>query len=229
MHTDMIAIFDIDGTVIDTQSAEGECYEKALLEVTGVALETLDWSTYEDATSSGIFREVIGLRPDRDALEQQFEARFVELLKEAHPIFPADFEPIEGAVAFLEILTAEGIDIAFATGGYCTEAKFKLACCGIDIDDYPHATSSDTPFRAEIIRVAAKRAGIPLSSSVYFADGTWDVKATQSLGVPMIGIGRKIEALKELQVPTRFRDYSSKDSILESVKKLANTAISDLP
>jgi len=219
---DRIAIFDIDGTVIDTQLVEGECYAQAMLEVTGLSLETLDWTTFQQATSSGIFREVCGHLSDAVALEIEFESRFLELLQDAHPHHPADFQPIPGAIEFLDRLMAEpGIEVAFATGGYHSEANFKLSCCGIDIAGFPHATSSDSPNREEIIRLAATRAGCSLSSAVYFADGIWDVIATRELGMPMIGIGRKVELLQSHNVKPSFRDFCNSDLVLEAFKDAA--------
>ena len=60
----MLAIFDIDGTVCDTQDVEERCYATAFEEVCGVSLSTLDWNEYPEATSSGIFHSVLDDRPD---------------------------------------------------------------------------------------------------------------------------------------------------------------------
>ncbi|MDF1657879.1 MAG: HAD family hydrolase [Verrucomicrobiales bacterium] len=219
----MLAIFDIDGTVCDTQDVEERCYATAFEEVCGVSLSTLDWNQYPEATSSGIFRSVLNDRPDLLKLEQEFESRFVQLLKEAQPEYPADFSPISGAVEFIDRLSdSSGISVAFATGGYYSEAEFKLKCCGIDLAKFPQATSSDVPGRSDIITLAAQRAGLSLSRSVYFGDALWDISACNRIQLPMIGIGRRIDQLREHGLTCAFRDYSNSDAIWNAFRRAAN-------
>ena len=50
----LLAVFDNDGTICDTQEVEGACYAKAIERVTGKSLATLDWTIYEEPTSSAI-------------------------------------------------------------------------------------------------------------------------------------------------------------------------------
>jgi len=213
----MLALFDIDGTVCDTQEVEGRCFAQAFDEVCGLSLETLDWSQYEEPTSSGIVRTLLAGDPDLARKEIELRDRFVQLLSEVQPKFPEDFRPIRGAVEFLSRLSTDpSVTVAFATGGFDTETAFKLRCCGINLSEYPHATSSDTPRRREILPLAAKRAGIDLSSAVYFGDAPWDVKVSGVLNLPMMGIGRRTESLRQLGLRNVFRDFSQSDALLKT-------------
>lgn len=215
----MLAVFDIDGTICDTQEVEGRCYAQAFQEICGVSLETLDWTKYDEPTSSGIVRSVLWNAPAIEAKEQRFRDRFVQLLIEEQPKFPEDFAPIPGATEFLKLLLNDSsVVVAFATGGFDTEAEFKLRCCGINLQDYPHATSSDTPRRRDIIALAAERAGFDLSSTIYFGDAPWDVKACKRLGIPMIGIGRRIEILKEFGISDVFEDFRNPELVLKAFR-----------
>ena len=212
----MLAIFDIDGTICDTQEVEGRCYGQAFEEICGVSLRTLDWAQYDEPTSSGIVRSILGDDPDLVKKERELRDRFVALLAEEQPKFPGDFTPIGGAVEFIAKLSGDSnVSVAFATGGFDTEAAFKLGCCGIDLSKFPHASSSDMPRRKDIIPLAAKRAGIDLSSAVYFGDAPWDVQACDSLDLPMIGIGRRIEHLRKLGIKEAFDDFTRPDAIFE--------------
>ena len=211
----LLAIFDNDGTICDTQEVEGACYAKAIEHVTGRSLSTLDWTTYEEPTSSAIARDLLAGDPAALAKEEDIKREFVRLLEQEHPTFPGDFTPLPGAVRFIARLKAERIcSVAIATGCFDTSARFKLKCCGIALDEFPHATSSDTPRRRDIIPLAASRAGFPVSSVVYFGDAPWDVRVSGILGVPLIGIGRRWERLRELGVQHVFRDYSDADAII---------------
>jgi beta-phosphoglucomutase-like phosphatase (HAD superfamily) len=210
----MLAIFDNDGTICDTQHVEGLCYAKAIERVTGQSLATLDWTTYEEPTSTAIVRDLLQADPDAFAKEQAIKDEFLRLLQEERPKFPGDFAPLPGALEFIERL--RGVcSVAIATGCFDASARFKLRCCGITIDDFPHATSSDTPRRQDIISLAARRAGFELSDVVYFGDGLWDIRVTQHLGIPMIGIGRRIDVLCSHGIQYVFRDYSDYEQIIE--------------
>lgn len=220
----LLAVFDNDGTICDTQEVEGVCYAKAIERVTGKSLATLDWTTYAEPTSSAIVLDL--LAGDRDAVAKTaaIKDEFVRLLKEERPKFPGDFSPIAGAVEFIARLQQEQIcPVAIATGCFDTSARFKLRCCGMALDDYPHATSSDVPRRRDIIPLAAARAGFPLSSVVYFGDAPWDVRVSAILGIPMIGIGRRIAQLQELGIQHVFRDYTDTAAILHALCGLAET------
>lgn len=217
----MLAIFDIDGTLCDTQEVEGRCYVEAIRRVTGVQLSSLDWTLFDEPTSSGIVREI--LSGDRDLLEKEMriEREFVGLMKEERPQFPGDFSALIGAIDFVESLKRDGQwSVGIATGGFALEAEFKLECCGISIHDYAHATSSDTPKRLDIIPLCAERAGHGIDSVVYFGDAAWDAKVTGQLGIPMIGIGRRFDALKGLGAKESFRDYSKPEDITAAMARL---------
>jgi phosphoglycolate phosphatase-like HAD superfamily hydrolase len=214
----LLAIFDNDGTICDTQDVEGYCFAEAIKHVTGRTLSTLDWTTYEEPTSSAIVRDILAGDSDVIAKETAIKDEFLRRLAEERPKFPGDFSPLPGATQFIARLKAENIcAIAIATGCFDSSARFKLECCGIALDDFPHATSSDTPRRRDIIPLAAARAGFGLSSVVYFGDAPWDVKVSAALGIPMIGIGRRIERLRALGVKRAFRDYSDAAPIIEAL------------
>jgi len=215
----MLAIFDIDGTICDTQSVEDRCFAQAFEEVFEFPLETVDWTKFEEPTSSGIVRSLCSDLPDIEVKELVFRDRFVDLLKQEQPLFPGDFTPLPGAMEFIEQLTRDpSVTVAFATGCFDTEAEFKLECCGITIADYPHATSSDTPRRRDIIPLAANRAGIDLSSAIYFGDAPWDVKACEAINIPMIGIGRRIEELGNLGLSVTFPNYLAAQTVYTAMQ-----------
>jgi phosphoglycolate phosphatase-like HAD superfamily hydrolase len=210
----VLLIFDIDGTLCDTQEVEGRCYAKAIETVTGKSLATLDWTRYEEPTSTFIVRDLLGSEPAAAKMERGIESEFVRLLREEQPRFPGDFAPISGALEFVSRLRAEGYPIAIATGCFSSSARFKLSCCGLDLATFPHATSSNAPRRRDIIPLAATRAGFTISSVVYFGDAPWDVRVCAHLGIPLIGIGRRHGELRKLGVKHSFRDYTDPDGII---------------
>jgi len=213
----MLAIFDIDGTICDTQAVEGRCYALAIERVTGLSLSTLDWSVYDEPTSAGIVHQMLAGDATLKEKEEQIKHEFCRLLRTERPNHPGDFSPLSGAVEFIDRLQKQGTRVAIATGAFDIEAQFKLDCCGIDLNAFPHATSSDLPHRSDIIALSASRAGFELTSVVYFGDGPWDIKACNKLGIRMIGIGRRYEKLLSLGVQNAFRDYSEPDEIMNAL------------
>jgi beta-phosphoglucomutase-like phosphatase (HAD superfamily) len=213
----MLLIFDNDGTICDTQQVEGRCYAMAIERVTGLSLSSIDWNTFHEPTSSAILRHLLCADAQWRDKEERIKHEFCRLLQDARPHFPADFSPIAGAIQFIERLRSAGTPVAIATGGFDMEAEFKLACCGLRLEHFAHATASDTPRRRDIIRLACARAGFEIDSVVYFGDAPWDVRACSELGIPMIGIGRRWERLRQLGVRFAFRDYQDQESIMRAL------------
>jgi phosphoglycolate phosphatase-like HAD superfamily hydrolase len=211
----LLAVFDIDGTICNTQDVEGLCYARAIERVIGKSLSTLDWTNYAEPTSSAIVQNLLAGDLRAAAKEDEIKHEFVRLLEEEYLKSPSAFSPIAGAVQFIERLKREKIcTVAIATGCFDSSARFKLRCCGLALDDFPHATSSNTPQRSNIIPLAVARAGFNISSAVYFGDAPWDVHVSRKLGIPMIGIGHHIRNLQTLGVPFVFPDYSKPDTII---------------
>jgi phosphoglycolate phosphatase-like HAD superfamily hydrolase len=229
----MLAVFDNDGTICDSQEVEGNCFAQAIEKVTGLSLSTLDWSLYSEPTSSAIVRDLLAGDVDFERKEKEIEREFVHLLKKARPKFPGEFSPVPGAVEFIERLRRDKIcSIAIGSGCFEASARFKLHCCGIMLEAFPYATSSDTPRRKDIIPLVASRAGCELASVVYIADGPWDYRVSAAFGIPMIGIGRRHEVLRDIGVPYTFRDYLEPDRIIEVLlhlmKNMPNEALQPL-
>lgn len=214
----MLAIFDIDGTICDSREVEGRCYADAIGTVTGQRLGTLDWSSYADPTSTGIVRELLRDDPQAAQHEQAIVAEFLRLLHLARAEHPDEFSPVPGVIDFIAQLPRHGPHtVAIASGGFAEEARFKLHCCGIALDAYPHATSGDRTHRSDILALAARRAGFTPEGTVYFGDGPWDIRAAAEAGMRFIGIGRRWDQLRALGAATVFRDFRAPELILRAM------------
>jgi len=218
-----LVVFDIDGTICDTQEVEGRCFALAVEEMLGVIIDTSDWSAFTDPTSSGIIRELGGESKDEYLVKQ----RFVVLLEEESREYPGDFSPIRGVSEFVRrVSNDENFEVAIATGGFDTEAAFKLECCRLELDSFPHATSSDASKRLDIIPLAVSSAGYEMNSVVYFGDAPWDIEVCEKLEIPMIGIGRRIEKLRNLGLQEVFRDFDDANAIFEVLLETIESALS---
>jgi beta-phosphoglucomutase-like phosphatase (HAD superfamily) len=81
-----LVIFDIDGTLTQTMSADAECFVRSLADVCGFTDVDTDWSHYRHATDSGIFQDIYEARAGRSPSFfeiSQFRQHFVGLLAQA--------------------------------------------------------------------------------------------------------------------------------------------------
>ena len=223
-----LAIFDIDGTLIDSMGLDDSAYARALADTFGLADVSSDWDSYTQVTDSGIAHEVCerhrGRAPHCDELAV-LRGRFLELLeedvREAGYVVP----PIAGVAASTKRLHAEGWAICLASGGWRKSALAKLRWAGLDVSQWPAAFADDALAREEITRVAITRATEAYGCShfervVYIGDGTWDVRSCRSIGLPFVGIGSGSQAqeLKRLgasYVLADFRDYAKLRTALD--------------
>jgi phosphoglycolate phosphatase-like HAD superfamily hydrolase len=190
-----LAVFDIDGTLLDNLVGEDACYARALREQ--LALSTLDtnWERYAHVSDDGIATEAYARQfaqplpaPQRAATIE----RFLELLHIAHHATPLTVMP--GAAEMLTVLRGRGWAVGFATGAWRRAAEYKLAAAGMSSTRIPLATSEDGPARVMIVTQAIARAAAAFGVAsfarvVAIGDGVWDVLAAHELELPFVGVG----------------------------------------
>src|SRR3954464_13556722 len=115
-------MFDIDGTLTQTDDIDEDCYVRAVSEVLGVSAINRDWSQYRYVTDSGIANEVIEANFSRVPLAGEVDlvqTRFAELLSEALRTNESLFVSISGAPQLIaRLLKFDDLAIAIATGGW---------------------------------------------------------------------------------------------------------------
>ena len=208
-----LVLFDIDGTLVDSDEFDAELYVQAVREVLGVEIDD-DWSTYRNVTDGGILDEIIdnaGLKAGRLRIHSEVRDTFVGLVSEYLNEREGRLPEIEGAGAFLAGLESlPDVSTALATGGWEETARLKLRAAGLDRYSLPLASGSDAFTRVEIMQIAEKRAldGRNASRRTYFGDGVWDERASEELGYDFIAIGDKV------QHHTRYPDFGRGKAIL---------------
>jgi len=206
----MLIIFDVDGTLIGGEAQDWSCFDEAIEEVVGFTPTSAFFSSLPEITAHAIAQASVRAanREIGAGLEERIRDEYLRRLREAHARDPHVFPARDGIHALLLHLDSlPDVRVAIATGCWQATSSFKLAAAGIDAASYPRATSSDAFSRSEIIRLAAERAGRPLSEAVYVGDGIWDLKASRALGIRFIGTGLKLESLKEAGVKHTIEDF----------------------
>lgn len=220
-----LVIFDIDGTLIDSNEVDGICFVRSIQEEFQVENINDNWESYQEATDRGIFEEIFqasfSRKPSRDEQIKHIE-RFVALLGDYHAKEPSMFQEIRGATDILERLKYHaGWEVAIATGGWRESALFKLHAVPIDIKGIPMMTSSDSKYRDEILRKC-----IEYAKSVYgvdkferivsVGDAIWDIKTAYTLGIGFMGINSsRFSRCRECLALTDFTDQDTFMNYLE--------------
>jgi phosphoglycolate phosphatase-like HAD superfamily hydrolase len=193
-----LVVFDIDGTLTDTNSVDDECFRRAVTMVFGIDSEGVDWMAAPDVVDSTIaawlFTTHRGAAPSEREMADLVDC-FLGELRLVHRAAPERFRPIAGAVGLFEHLLASGWHVAMATGGWERSAHFKLEAAGLTDPAVPLASSSDAASRTAIMEIALERAqalhGVDYDQIVAMGDAAWDARAAATLGWPLIAVGKR--------------------------------------
>ncbi|MCH9011738.1 MAG: HAD family hydrolase, partial [Proteobacteria bacterium] len=103
-----LAIFDVDGTLVQSYELDGECFVAAFHDALGIADVDTDWARYDHVTDPGIAAQVIrerqGREPSVDELGR-LQSAFCTRLAEAAGRDGA-YAPLPGAAGLLATLRA---------------------------------------------------------------------------------------------------------------------------
>ncbi len=193
-----LVIFDLDGTLTDTNEVDNRCYQETFVRMFGFHPHPRDFHGLINVTDSGILEQLLknhrGNSPTSEETAAFKEAHF-ERLRMAHSEDPAAFVPIAGAGEMVRKLSlSSNWAVALATGSWRISALFKLRSAGIGIPGIPLATSDDAVSRVDIVNKAlalARPAGSEngFEKIVSVGDAEWDVETARRMGLPFIGIG----------------------------------------
>jgi phosphoglycolate phosphatase-like HAD superfamily hydrolase len=212
-----LLIFDIDGTLCDTNYIDELCLVQSAQQVLNIQNISSDWSTYKQSTDSGIILELIettNLHSEND-MYSTVKKSFLELLEKYYYSNPEYFFPIPGAKNIIPLLIKEGFAIGIATGCWLDSAMFKLEKVGIQINNIPICSADNDIERVNIIKQCIKDCSLyyhkdTFSAITYIGDGSWDLLAAKNLGIDFLGIakGNRAIMLKELGAQHVFEEYS---------------------
>lgn len=215
MKKENLLVFDIDGTLLDSENVHQTGFVNALHSI-GVEYVNTDWETYTHLTDSFIAKE----NYERDVnrafsahLLHQFEVAFLQEIKDCQ------VTEIAGANAFLQhILRKTNYAVCFATGSMLLPAQLKLNRAEIIYDQSLLEASNNYFTREEIVNAAIAKAQNYFNTTSFkriisLGDGIWDVKTANNLGIEFIGIGSENqEKLKNVGAKYHFPDFTAFDT-----------------
>lgn len=209
------AIFDVDGTLLDSMSVWWELLDKFFKEH-NASMSDEEAQGYKELTldeSLPVIIDKLGLNLTVDELLEEFKRRmFIEYAEN----IPAK----EGAAAFVRELHEKGIKIALATSGY--EALCKAAFTRLGIWDCFNACAFSSEVgvnksNPDVYLLAAKRIGVPPKECVVFEDIAGGIEGAKKGGFKTCAIyditnAAETEALKKL-ADYYIKDWSQAEDI----------------
>ena len=219
-----LAVFDIDGTLIQYhRKRNDQAFVRAVEETLGITVED-GWSTYIHSTDSGILAEIIQKNKNRPCTSRDIE----EVKKNMSAWLEKEYggEPFESRLGAGNCLNGSWADSgwssAIATGNWRFSGSYKLQSAGLVFENIPFASADDGVSRESILQAALSKAerafhGEKFEKIVYVGDWIWDVQAAYALGWGFIGIasGEVEKALRNAGAEQVLPDFSG---ILELLK-----------
>jgi HAD superfamily hydrolase (TIGR01509 family) len=183
--TPTAVLFDMDGTLVDSNYLHAVCWWQAFTQVG------------HDVPMARIHR-AIGMGSDQmlDALLPAVRDRDGDDgIRAAHGALYATYwsrqRPLPGAADLLRACKKRGLTVVLASSADALE--FAVLRAVLDADDaIDEATSSADVERSkpapDLVQVALDKAQVPPGDAVFVGDTVWDVRACAKAGVPCIGL-----------------------------------------
>ena len=213
-------LFDLDGTLVDSVYQHERAWREALVEE-GIELSV--WRIHRKiGMSGGLFTHMLlretGLELDPERIE-----RLRQLHARAYARHSRDVQPLPGARALLDALTAADIPWAIATSGRMETAGPVLETLGVDFEKTPVVTRDLVKYakpEPDLFIAAANRLGIPVHHASVVGDSVWDMLAARrarSLGIGVLSGGYGTE---ELERAGAYRVYEDPADLLHHLDEV---------
>ncbi|MEA9986756.1 MULTISPECIES: HAD family hydrolase [Subtercola] len=191
MRSPGAVLFDIDGTLVDSNYLHVFAWSRALLSL-GHPVD--DWRVHAaiGMDSSKLLEALLG--DDSDELG----SRAKDAHTEQYSKFTDELRPFEGARELLAAVSARGVRVVLATSA--PEDELENLRAVLDSDDALYAVTSSEDVETakpepDLITVALEKAGVAAGQAVMVGDTVWDIEAATRAGVRCVavlsgGVGR---------------------------------------
>jgi len=225
-----LILFDIDGTLLQTDGTGRKSMEAALTSVYGASGDPA--YRYDGKTDRQIAREQMrhaGIdNATIDARMNDLLDAYLGNLGEALARDPASAQLCEGVHALLDAVEGStDVVMGLLTGNVRDGAAHKLHAVGLDIVRFRiNAFGSDHEHRPELPRVAQRRAqetlglDLPGDRIVIIGDTPADIACGRPIGARAIGVATGRYAVEELAAHAPhavFADLSDTERVLEAL------------
>lgn len=223
MVTRSAVLFDVDGTLVDSNYLHVHAWRRAFAEL---AIEVESWRIHRaiGMDGSALVRLLSDDAPDdvrrelKD-LHSRYYLQTAELLS-----------PLPGARRLLERLAALDLPVVLATSA--PEDELAILRKALNCDDLIAAVTSSADVDVAkpdpgIIGIALDRIGTTADQAVFVGDAVWDAKACARAGVPSIGVLSGGVSRTELETAGAVSVFDNAEDLLLHLDQTPIAALAD--
>ena len=167
----VIALFDIDGTLVDTGGAGARSWSYAFERLYGVRADIDAHSSAGETdpfVARATFQAAIGRVPSLDELARLYAAYLLRLSDELEDA--TEYRVLDGVESTLKILSDAGVALGIVSGAMEGAARMKLIPGDLNRFFLFGAYGSDSPDHAKITELAIHKAERLLGEEIHRAD-----------------------------------------------------------
>jgi phosphoglycolate phosphatase len=215
-----LALFDFDGTLVDSQHAIQACMQSAF-DSLGLAAPTL--SQTHRVIGLPLERCMALLAPGETAaahleLTDAYKRAFFELRTDGgmvEPMFP-------GALAALDALEAAGWQLGIATGKARRGLDAVLASHGLQSRFVTLQTADRAPGKPDptMVNWALKESGVDRKNAIMIGDTSFDMAMAKAAGIPALGVVWGYHPPEELVAAGATRIALSYDDVPDLIRQI---------
>ncbi|EDM38615.1 hypothetical protein PBAL39_21120 [Pedobacter sp. BAL39] len=208
MHIKTI-IFDLDGTIADTLPLCIAAFKKSIEPLLGAEISADQIIATFGPSEEGTIRQLIPTH------EKEGVEAYLSFYQKLHEMCGSAFP---GITELLELLNAEGVQLAMVTGKGIRSTMISLEQFGLsEYFEYLETGSPEGPSKVKGIERILKRLNADPKYTIYVGDAPSDITACRTVGVPIAAAAwasttnaKELEALHpDWLFPTveSFRDW----------------------
>ena len=184
------AIFDLDGTLVDSMWLWNGCYERVLRTFFGVCRETMEPAMLEKMDTAPI---TIGIPMLCEYYQSKIDPEeiFADLNRTFHQFYSNEVQLKEGVKELLEHLKGKGVRMCIASASAPEMVNAALRHCGINHYFIKVLTCDDVGRSKEypdVYEAALKLLGTSKESTWVFEDAIVAVRTSHAMGLHTVGI-----------------------------------------
>lgn len=214
-------IFDVDGTLTDTNQIHVDNWSKAFSE-NNLEIDENQLKLEIGKGGDNLVPDMIGFKPDKKIEEKLNESKAKEFKKSAKEI---KFIVFPKAIELIKALKEKDIKTAIATSA--TKSDFKLICDNTDVDFKSLVdvlvTSEDVKDSKpdpDIIHATLKKLELAPEDCLMVGDTPHDVEAAKKAQVKTLAVSSGFHSKENLQKSGALAVYKNVEDILNNLDKI---------
>jgi len=212
-------IFDLDGTIIETESITSKSYEEMVKSYGKIPIPNehglIQTPGLRGDDAWKLLKEKYGIEEDTEVLRTKRRKIYIDMLK-------GNIEPLPGVVSFVKLLKKKGVKIALATGS--APHVIDLILSELQIQEYFNVIVNGKEVKRgkpdpECYTKASEKLGIEPQNCLVVEDAQFGTMAAKAAGMKVITIPT---------ANTKKQDLSMADLIVPSMEDITWETIHSL-